>query len=88
MLSSKEIRQVKDKKVKSILKRSQQQLSEATFLKKKLQEYLQPPRAGFIQVEGPFEDSIKVTQHEIKQEVPISASYKVSNFASKHRHLI
>ncbi|KGG50988.1 hypothetical protein DI09_49p180 [Mitosporidium daphniae] len=81
MLSSKEIRQVKDKKVKSILKRSQQQLSEATFLKKKLQEYLQPPRAGFIQVEGPFEDSIKVTQHEIKQEVPISASYKAFNLA-------
>ena len=77
MLSSKEIRQVKDKKVKGILKKSQQQAFEVAFLKKKLQEYLQPPRAGFIQAEGPLENTIKVTQEEIKQAVPISASYKV-----------
>lgn len=78
MLTSREIRQVKDKKVKSILKKSQQQHLESAYITKKTQQYFQPNRSGFIQAEGPFEKTLKVTQNEIKNVVPISAANKVN----------
>lgn len=68
---------MKDKKVKSLLKKNEQAYREARSLVKRAQ-LLHTQSHGFIEPENIFEKTYKIRQEDISKAVPLTSAQKVT----------